>query len=81
MLQSFLQILGITDTRLRDPQTYYLHGIGYNLLPPTYVLTNSFLHFFLLRIWLYMIPYLRNSKTLWFSNLTFYTFKSTFYIF
>ena len=45
MLQSFLQILGITDTRLRDPQTCYLHGIGYNLLPPTYVLTNGFLQF------------------------------------
>ena len=35
--------------------------------------------FVLLRIWLYMIPYLRDSKTLWFSYLTFYTFKSTFY--
>lgn len=45
MLQSFLQIFGITDTRLRDPQTCFLHGIGDNLLPPTYVLTNSFLQF------------------------------------
>lgn len=79
MLQSFLQIFGITDTRLRDPQTCFLHGIGDNLLPPTYVLTNSFSSFVLLRIWLYMIPYLRDSKTLWFSDLTFYTFKSTFY--